>query len=693
LRYGGLAAIVVVVAAALVFKRSASLDWRPAGPIDVVLITVDTLRADRLGSYGGRAAATPVLDKLAAEGTRFDQAIAPVPLTLPSHASLLTGRTPLGHGVHDNVGFSLAPSIPTLAEQLRAAGYTTAAFVSAVPLQRRFGLARGFEQYDDQLTRGTDPARPLPVERRADETVAAVQRWLPGIAAPSPLFLWVHLFDPHTPYDPPEPFKTRFSVRPYDGEVAYVDSQVGVLLAQLNHMRGHRPRLVVVTADHGEGLGDHGEPTHGLFVYDSTIRVPLILNGPDVPAGSVVQRVARIIDVAPTVLDLAGVAPLSDIEGTSLRAAPTRDEAAPDRPAYVEALFGALCCGWAPLRGWRDGSLMLIDAPRVELYDIGADPGQTRNLAQDRPADVTRLQGVLSQALSRASTSSFAATANDARSQLRSLGYVSGGSTAKPSLRDPKDAVALSVRIARALEVEETDPAAAVRELEAVLAEDPGNPLARRHLGMALARLGRFDAAVGRLRALVSDGDSSAETLGALGNALAAAGKGEDARAVLEKLLSISPDDRDASRMLADLALERRDFIGARRHLERLSAHDPDDTDAAFKLGVIAIRLGDMERAISAFQAVAAREPRNVDALIDLAGALLKAGRPGDAVTRFEQAIASGAGSLGWNGLAAAKLQLSDKAGAADALRQSLRVSPDQPDVRTKLRELSAAPP
>jgi choline-sulfatase len=463
----GALAIIVAVAALFVSRRSPPVAL--ADPPDVLLITIDTLRADRIGAYGYAGASTPVLDALAARGARFAEAIAPTPLTLPSHASILTATTPLKHGARDNVGFVVGPALPTLAEQFHASGYATGAFISGFPLHRRFGLMRGFDHYDDRLTRGGDSARPAPVERRADETVAAATAWLgqPPGQAPRPLFLWVHVFDPHAPYDAPAPYGARFSRQPYDGEVAFVDAQIGALLNRLDQARPGRQTLIAVTADHGEGFGEHGEPTHGLFVYDSTVRVPLVFAGPGVPAARVVDPMVRLIDVAPTLLDLSGVAPLANAEGISLRPLLTGHETRPAPAAYVESLFGWLCCGWAPLHAWRDDAWKFIDAPRAELYDTSTDPGEVQNLAASRGADVARLRRDLEAALSGEAKVAQGPSPSDARDRLRSLGYVGGGGTTKPSRRDPKDVAEVSVRIGRAIEIEEADPARAA-----------GNPIA-----------------------------------------------------------------------------------------------------------------------------------------------------------------------------------------------------------------------
>jgi len=650
------AATALAIAAGALACRGATPS-APAIPPDVLLVTIDTLRADHVGAYGDRDASTPVFDGLAARGVRFAQAIAPTPLTLPSHASLFTGLTPTRHGVRDNVGFAVGPAPPTLAERFQAAGYATSAFVSGFPLHRRFGLMRGFDHYDDQLTRGGDRARPAAVERRADETVSALDAWLgPQAGQPArPLFLWVHLFDPHAPYEAPEPYASTFRGRSYDAEIAFTDAQVGTLLQRVGQRRPGRDTIVAVTADHGEGLGEHGEPTHGLFVYDSTIRVPLIVAGPGVPAGRVVQSMVRLIDVAPTLLDLSAVAPLANIEGISLRSLLTRDRTAPGPPAQIESLFGWLCCGWAPLHAQRDDAWKFIDAPRAELYDMAADPGETNNLAPSRAADASRLRRELEAAIAAAPAAAQGQAPADARDRLRSLGYAGGGGTTKPSRRDPKDVAALSVAIGRAIEIEDADPSRAAGMLSEVLHADPGNPLARRHLGIALMRQKKHADALRLLNALVADGDSSSETLG----------------------------------LAADAAIEQGNLREARSHLEMLQARDPADTSVAMKLGILLVRSGEFDRAVALFRAIVAREPDNTDAIVDLAGALLGSGAAADAAGYFQQAIDRGArGPLAWNGLAFAKQQSGDRIGAAAAMRESLRIEPNQPDIIVALKNL-----
>ncbi len=290
---------------------------RPGPPPNVLLVTIDTLRFDRVGAYGYAAAETPVMDALARRGVRFTTAIAHAPLTAPSHASILTGLLPLGHGVRDNGAFVLPRQPTTLAEAFRGAGYSTAAFVSGFPLDHRYGFARGFDTYDDHLQRGGDARRAAYVERSAADASRAALAWMKG--ARRPWFAWVHYFDPHAPYEPPADLQARFAASPYDGEIASVDRELGALLKAVD--TDASPALVLVTSDHGESLGEHGEATHGVFVYDATLRVPWIMAGPGVPQGRVSDVVARGIDVLPTLVDYAGLTVPAGVLGRSLRPA------------------------------------------------------------------------------------------------------------------------------------------------------------------------------------------------------------------------------------------------------------------------------------------------------------------------------------------------------------------------------------
>jgi choline-sulfatase len=345
----------------------------PSGP-SVVLVTIDTLRADYVGAYqAGKHTETPTLDALAAEGVRFANAVATAPLTLPSHTSIMTGQYPPHHGVRDDAGFHATPELETVAERFQAAGYATAAVVGAALLDAESGLAQGFDDYDGPASGGVE-------ERKAADVTDRALAFLAG--ADRPFFLWVHYFDPHGDYAPPASYRERFAKDPYAGEVAYVDAELGRLIAALRERGQLEHTVVCVTADHGEGLGEHGELGHGYFVFESTLHVPWILRGPGIPAGRVVDTVASNAAVAPTLAHLAVVGALAQADVES--AEPLWGDAAQPTPgwAYSESLAGQLELGRAPLYALRRGSDKLIDGARAELYELASDPRESTNLLE-----------------------------------------------------------------------------------------------------------------------------------------------------------------------------------------------------------------------------------------------------------------------------------------------------------------------
>src|SRR3954449_8003228 len=387
-----LASLVLAVGCRAPSSRSSPPD-RP----NVLLVTIDTLRADHVGCYGYTNASTPTIDALAKRGVRFETAVAHVPLTGPSHASILTGQIPPGHGFRNNSGFTLSPQVKTAAEDFRQTGYRTAAFVSGFPLDRRFGFDRRFETYDDHLPKGNDRRRTPYVERFADGTTDAALRWLAAegpSARPAPWFLWVHYYDPHAPYEPPADLAERYREAPYDGEIAFVDRQLARLFQALDAGNETSRTIVAVTADHGESLGEHGEGTHGIFLYDATLRVPWIMAGPQIAAGRVSRTIARSIDVLPTLLDYAGLGQPSDVDGRSLRPA-GGGVAMSDAPSYAESLYPEMELGWAPLHAWRPAGFKFIKAPHPELYDLQNDPSEKSNRAGELGARVSDLRNQL----------------------------------------------------------------------------------------------------------------------------------------------------------------------------------------------------------------------------------------------------------------------------------------------------------
>jgi arylsulfatase A-like enzyme/Flp pilus assembly protein TadD len=666
-------AVVALVAAGVALMRSRRVPPRP----NVLLITIDTLRADHLGCYGDAGAATPVLDALAARGVRFATAIAQAPLTAPSHASILTGRTPLAHGLRDNGAFVLPEKVPTLAAAFQAAGYRTAAFVSGFPLDRRFGLARGFDSYDDRFQHGDDPHRAAYVERPADQTTRAVLQWLGNhsSATDARWFLWVHYFDPHAPYAPPPEIAARFPGRLYDGEVAFVDSQIGALLRSLEATGAMARTLVLATADHGESLGEHGELTHGVFVYDATLKVPLILAGPGVSAGLVSATVARSIDIAPTLADLASVPVASGTEGRSLRPA-LSGRAMSDEPAYAEALFSRIQLGWAPLHAWRTARWKVIDAPRPELYALDSDPGEKSNRVEQSPSVKDDLLQPLRAALTAGTPTASAPEDASVAERLAALGYLGAARTmpAADSPRDPKDGIGLINRLERGIAEARANPEFSARELAAILLEEPRFSLARRYRAIALAATRDYAGAIRELHALERDGPLPAADLVFLGDYLRLSGQAGEARdtleraasleprapepllslartfiaqgqpdqaaAAFERVLAVVPGHPDALRGLGDLALGREDLVSAERYYDLVLKGAEYDAGAMVKIGVIDVRKGQLDAGIALFQKAVALDPTNAEALLDLASALAKSGRHAEADPYFERALA-----------------------------------------------------
>ncbi|MDH4198192.1 MAG: sulfatase-like hydrolase/transferase, partial [Candidatus Aminicenantes bacterium] len=417
-RTAGLLLIVLAVLAAVLASAAKT---KP----NLLLITIDTLRPDRLGCYGSPHLPTPAVDALAARGVLFTRAFAHTPMTLPSHANILLGVTPPAHGVHDNAHFIVPADRPALAPHLKTQGYATAAFVGAYPLDARFGLNRGFDIYDDDFG-AQDFASRTYVERPASAVIERALAWIKS--QPGPWFAWIHCFDPHVPYAPPEPYLSRFRDRPYDGEVAFVDDALSRLFETLR-AGGREANLVIVfTADHGEALGEHGEATHGYFAYNSTIHVPLILAGPGLKSRRT-DAVASHVDIFPTVCELLDVRPPAGLEGLSLVPA-ANGRRLPERPIYLESLYPYYSRGWAPLRGVIAGPRKFLDSPLPELYNLRTDFDEAADLAAS--ADLSAFRKILASFLVREGTAGGPPPADAAaREKLRSLGYVSG-STPRP---------------------------------------------------------------------------------------------------------------------------------------------------------------------------------------------------------------------------------------------------------------------
>jgi arylsulfatase A-like enzyme/Flp pilus assembly protein TadD len=558
---------------------------------NLLLITIDTLRADAVGAYGSSTARTPSLDALAGRGLRFDRAFAPTPITLPSHASLLTGLYPPGHGARHN-GVAMRDDVATLASVCEKAGFATAAFVSAFPLDRRFGLSRGFASYGDHLPRGAG-MRPLN-ERPGSATMDEAMAWLVAggfsrVSETSPkarttrFFLWVHLFEPHAPYG--NPTDGRPARERYADEVAEADRQVGRLLDGLGPAR--ESTLVVAAGDHGEAFGEHGEIGHSIFVYDTTLRVPLIIAGPGI-APRVISEPASLVDVAPTVAARLGL-PRIDADGIDLIPLSANASASRGRTIYAESFAPLLDFGWSSLRSVRRGGWKYIAAPRPELYEIESDAGELSDQRADQPARVKELDALVAR-ISGPDLPPEQQPSMDpeAERRLRALGYAGGTGvqTGRASSRpDPKDRRELAARLARVTSGELTGQPLR-RELEAILAEDRTNPQAHMRLAFSLVESNECPAAEKHFSRAIALSIRSADPY--LGLAGCQARRGDRAAAV-KTLQASERIERDNPVVLANLGIllsELGAHDRATAALGRAVTIDPDFHEARFNLAI-----------------------------------------------------------------------------------------------------------
>jgi arylsulfatase A-like enzyme/tetratricopeptide (TPR) repeat protein len=643
-------ALVAVLGLAVAVTPTAKAPARPAAARgDVVLITIDTLRADAPGFAGNRRSQTPVLDRLAGQGRVFTNTHAHNVVTLPSHTNILTGLYPFQHGVRDNSGFRLPAGVPTLATVLHGAGYATGAFVGAFPLDSQFGLNHGFDVYDDHYPKGSNDTEFLMAERRGDDVVRLALAWWQRQPRGKPRFLWVHLYDPHAPYLPPEPFASRFKDNPYLGEVAAADSFLAPLLGPF--MDGKEKPLVVVTADHGESLGEHGEQSHGLFAYEATLKVPLVVWGPGIAPGKD-ARPARHVDIFPTILQAAGIdspAPRGlRRPGRSLLAPPSSDGS----DSYFEALSATLNRGWAPLRGLLRNGTKWISLPLPEVYALPKDPGERTNLIdQQRPA----ARGVFA-ALPKESAwpPRRDATRPEDDARLLSLGYIVGTAASKESYGpddDPKRLIGLDAKVHEVIDLYMRGRVAeSVHLARELVAARPSMALGQsllaqsllqegktqealdvmlnarklgavsdtllRQLGLTLSEVGRAKEAIEVLRPLTPSGDP--QSLNAYALALSEAGRQKDAFDTLQRLLKVQPDDPKAWEQLGLVELRQGHWVPARDHSRHALELNPKLHLAWNNLGVAQYQLGQKGEALDAWQKAVDLKPDLWDALWNL---------------------------------------------------------------------------
>jgi arylsulfatase A-like enzyme/tetratricopeptide (TPR) repeat protein len=619
----------LVLGAALVLATSCRAGREssvPATPPNIVLITIDTLRADRIGR-----GFTPAIDRLAANGVRFDNARTTVPLTLPSHVSIMTGLLPVAHGVRDNgVVFAPQPSAPTLARRLRDAGYRTGAFVGAYVLDRRFGLVDGFDTYDDRVRRQPGEGARLEAERPGGEVVDAAVTWLNQTT--SHFFLWVHLYDPHAPYEPPAEYREQAGGDAYNGEVAYADAQVARLVERLQARGVLASTVVVVTGDHGEGLGDHGEHTHGMLAYDSTLRVPLVFSGAAVPKRAVTAPVS-LTDLAPTLSRLAGLA----------TAGPSADLLAPqlaERDVYAETHYPR-AAGWHALSVLAGERWKLIQSSETELYDLATDPTEQKNVAA---AHAGVVQGMTSRltALQTASPAPTAAVAAEASERLRALGYVSGAAAPAgidPRAPNPARVIgAWAVFEAALAQVNGGRARDALKSLKDLAGRFPNAPVFQTTYGRALKDAGRPADAVAVYRQAVSR-IRDASLYHDLAVAARAAGNVAEALKAEQAALALEGHHPAAHNGLGLLHAEAGRAVEASAAFEQAATLDPSNASYWTNLGNARRELAQLPQAEAAYRRGLDADPMYPDAANGLGTILVQTGKPADAVPWFERAV------------------------------------------------------
>jgi arylsulfatase A-like enzyme/Tfp pilus assembly protein PilF len=673
-----LAAGLVALAAAWLFSsRGAPREVRREAGLDVVLLTIDTLRADALGAYGNARARTPWIDRLAARGVRFDQAHAHNVVTLPSHANILSGRYPFQHGVRDNAGFRFPAELPTLATRLKQRGYRTGAFVSAFPLDSRFGLDRGFEVYDDSFADGKAAVEFQLPERPAAATVAAAREWMRKKDG-RPTFTWVHVYDPHAPYQPPQPFASEFPRDPYYGEVAATDAALEGLLEPLLDAGAQGRTLVVLTGDHGESLGEHGEVTHGLFAYEATLRVPLVLYAPRLLAPAVVAEPVRHVDIVPTVLDALSLPPAEDLPGRSLLPAAAGEWVA-QAPSYFEALSAMLGRGWAPLYGVLRGRDKLIELPVPEMYDLAQDPTEATSVIARAPVRREDLTAVLSRLRQDDAGPVRGDESAETRQRLAALGYAAASSAPikkhYTEQDDPKRLVGLDRLMQEVIARHRGgDLAGALAVCEQVVATRPDMTAGLLQLALLQRKLGRLPDAVAALRRAfdvnpddtgtvvllasylneageareaadllapyASKAAPALDVLSTRGASLAQLGRTREAAVTFRRAHDADPSNPMTSVHLATVYLSAGRTTEAKAALHEALAQNPSLAVAHRTLGLIAAGEGHDDEAESRLRRALELDPAEHDALLNLGLILRRHGRDAEARPLLERFVA-----------------------------------------------------
>jgi len=731
-------AVLIAVAAAVVIILEVA--GRGPGP-NLILISVDTLRPDHLGCYGSPHVKTPAIDALAGDGALFTDVMSNVPLTLPSHASLLSGLYPISHGIRDNGYMALDPEYTTLAEVLKREGYSTGAVIGAFVLDSRFGLDQGFDHYDDDLSMGEQPRLFTYTEITADVVTDKAIGWIEQ--AEEPFFTFIHYYDPHMTYAPPEPFAGLYRANPYAGEVAYTDQAIGRLLDALEEQGRLERTMIVFLSDHAEGLGDHGEPGHGVLVYESTLKVPLIVRAPEgsklreifVP-GSTSDWPVALVDVFPTLADALGLNPGSGLDGTSLLPA-LKGESDKTPLHYFESVYSYLAYRWSPLRGVRYGKWKLIFAPEEELYDLESDPHETRNLAKSESQRAHDLRNYLARIVSEKEgkqQNERSRLDQDDIQKLQALGYISGTGSSVPSEleaegADPKYILpGFAVTMAAGEDALVAGNLAEAAEIfSRLVAKDPGNPQVRAFRAMAYLEMGRFGLArqdylkmveidstnstpyfhlgtmaqqTGDFRAALNYYElardlvpGSPEALANIGGVLVEMGLADSGAVVLEETLELDPRNEIALVNLALVYGQNGKFDEAEALFRRALEVNPENTKALVNMSSIFIGRGNVDSTAAYMERANASSPGDAGILANLGNSYRQMGRLEDAERCYLQALdLEPENRLALYGLAAIRAGQGRTAEAKSLLRKVLAIDPGFTPARQALEQISSGP-
>lgn len=666
---------------------------------NVILVTLDTTRADHLACYGYSGVKTPTLDALAGRGVLFEQCAAASPLTLPSHATIMTGMYPTYHGVRVNGNTAVSETQTTLAEIFSGRGYDTGAFIAAFVLDGRWGLNQGFGHYDDSFDLKKYKQLDLgAVQKPGNEVMDEALAWLEK-EKDLPFFAWVHLYDPHSPYEPPEPFRSEYGrqwkghVGLYDGEIAFMDSQIGRLSEWLSARGLDQKTVVVLVGDHGEGLGSHGEGTHGYFIYDYAVHVPFIVVTPFRELQGVrVAAQSRTADVFPTVLELAGIPAPGKVHGRSQIPAMLDPKGAPQASAYSESMAPNLQFGWSPLHALRTPAYKFIDAPRPELYDLVRDPGEEKdvqNRLPDRALSMKReLDGLMTETSAGAPMPQAANLDKETVERLAALGYVGAPVPAKTAaakgqatLADPKDKLPVFMAVTRAGELimQEQYPKA-VELLEQALREEPNIPQALLLLATGYMELGNNAGAKARLDQLLKEDPENIQALISLTNLLMKEGKAEDVIALGKRTLAVDERNNQACALIGEAYIKLKDYEKALPYLEKGVAIQPKLTQHRLTLAACLVGMKRYGEAEPMFKDILRESTKFPFAHFDLGVMYEEQGRLEEARASYSEEIALYPKShMARFNFGKLLFKLGDQKGYMEQMRQVKDIVPDQP--------------